>query len=174
MLIRFFEGLRKFDDHSNEWKELFIFFCVMPFTEYEFQGDDGNILNPDTLHSTSTSDAKENNLIGTFSDIEFESFRQEIPEARLATNLQTILKTDVFSSNFSQGESKKIITKLLGVCFKQDYEIVKHFRSKAESTYRNNFMIYLFKPICEYLAALLAFEIEVEESNTEGQTGAQQ
>ena len=63
------------------------FFCVMPFTEYEFQGDDGNLLNPDTLRSTSTSEATENNLIGTFADIEFESFKQEIPEARLATNL---------------------------------------------------------------------------------------
>ena len=62
-------------------------FCVMPFTEYEFQGDDGNLLNPDTLRSTSTSEATENNLIGTFADIEFESFKQEIPEARLATNL---------------------------------------------------------------------------------------
>ena len=33
-------------DHPDEWKELFIFFCVMPFTEYEFQGSDGNLLNP--------------------------------------------------------------------------------------------------------------------------------
>ena len=33
-----------FDDHPDEWKELFVFFCVMPFTEFEFQGKDGNLL----------------------------------------------------------------------------------------------------------------------------------
>ena len=27
-----------YEDHPDKWKELFIFFCVMPFTEYEFQG----------------------------------------------------------------------------------------------------------------------------------------
>ena len=36
-----------FKNHPDEWKELFIFFCVMPFTEYEFQGKDGKLLNPD-------------------------------------------------------------------------------------------------------------------------------
>ncbi|CUM57511.1 unnamed protein product [Debaryomyces tyrocola] len=40
-----------FDDHPDEWKVLFIFFCVMQSTEYEFQGKDGNLLNPDTLHN---------------------------------------------------------------------------------------------------------------------------
>lgn len=57
-------------DHPNEWKELFIFLCVMPFTE--FQGDDENVLYPDILHCTRTSESTENKLIGTFSDIEFE------------------------------------------------------------------------------------------------------
>ena len=74
-------------DHPNEWKELFIFFCVMPFTKYEFQGPDGNLLNPDTLRKTGLSQATENNLIGTFSDIEFESLSQVILEDILAANL---------------------------------------------------------------------------------------
>ena len=67
-----------FEDHPDEWKELFIFFCVMPFTEYEFQGYDGKLLNPDTLHIACPSEATDNLLIGTFSDIEFESLNQEI------------------------------------------------------------------------------------------------
>ncbi|CUM50130.1 unnamed protein product [Debaryomyces tyrocola] len=143
----------------------------MPFTEYEFQGDDGNLLNPDTLHNTSTSEATENNLIGTFSDIEFESVKQIIPEGRLAANLQTILKTDVFSSNFSQDETKKIMTDLLYVGFQSKYEIVTDIGSNAESTYKNNFMNYLFKPICQYTASVLHFQTRVEEVNAIGQTG---
>lgn len=68
----------------------------LPFTEYEFQGADGNFPDPDTHHSTSTNETTYDGLIGSFSDIEFESFKQKITEARLAANLQTILKTDVF------------------------------------------------------------------------------
>ena len=59
----------------------------MPFTKYEFQGPDGNLLNPDTLRKTGLSQATENNLIGTFSDIEFESLSQVILEDILAANL---------------------------------------------------------------------------------------
>ena len=162
-----------FDDHPDEWKELFIFFCVMPFTEYEFQGSDGKLLNPDSLHIACPSEATDNLLIGTFSDIEFESLNQEILEDRLAANLQCILKTDLFSNTFSQDQRKKVITKLLGVCFKQDYKLVKHIGLKTEATYRDNFLIYLYKPISDYVSALLGFEIEVEERNTVGQTGVQ-
>lgn len=109
-----------FDDNPEEWKELFIFLCVMPFTEYELEGKDGKLLNPDTLHNACPSDATDNLLIRTFSDIEFESLNQEIPEGRLAANLQSILKTDIFSKAYSEGQRKMLITKLLGVCFKQD------------------------------------------------------
>ena len=162
-----------FDDHPDEWKELFIFFCVMPFTEYEFQGSDGKLLDPDTLHIACPSEATDNLLIGTFSDIEFESFNEEIPESRLAANLQCILKTDLFSSTFSEDQRKRVITKLLGVCFKQDYKLVKHIRLMDEISYRDNFKEYLFKPISEYVAALLGFVVEVEGKNTVGQTGVQ-
>ncbi|CUM49465.1 unnamed protein product, partial [Debaryomyces fabryi] len=62
-----------FKDHPDEWKELFIFFCVMPFTEYEFEGPDGSLLNPDILRKASLSQATDNILIGAFSDIQFES-----------------------------------------------------------------------------------------------------
>ena len=120
------DHVRHYKDHPDKWKELFIFFCVMPFTEYEFQGKDGNLLNPDTLHIACPSDATDNLLIGTFSDIEFESLNQEILEDRLAANLQCILKTDLFSNTFSEDQRKKVITMLLGVCFKQDYKLVKH------------------------------------------------
>ena len=51
-----------FDDHPDEWTKLFIFFCVMPFTEYEFQGKDGNLLNPDTLHNICPSEATDYTL----------------------------------------------------------------------------------------------------------------
>ena len=87
-------------NHPDEWKELFIFFCVMPFTEYEFQGVDGKLLNPDTLHIACPSEATDNLLIGTFSDIEFETLNQEISDDRFAANLQSILKTNIFSSNY--------------------------------------------------------------------------
>ncbi|CUM55887.1 unnamed protein product [Debaryomyces tyrocola] len=96
-----------FDDHPNEWKKLFIFFCVMPFTEYEFEGPDGNLLNPDTLRKASLSQATDNILIRTFSDIEFEPFNEEIPERRLANGLQCILRTDLFSNTFSEDQRKK-------------------------------------------------------------------
>ncbi|CUM48546.1 unnamed protein product [Debaryomyces tyrocola] len=162
-----------YKDHPDKWKELFIFFCVMPFTEYEFQGKDGNLLNPDTLHIACPSEATDNLLIGTFSDIEFESLNQELPNDRLAANLQCILRIDLFSNAFSEYQRKRVITKLLGVCFKQDYKLVKHIGSKAEATYRDNFLIYLFKPISDYVSALFGFEIEVEERNTDGQTGVQ-
>lgn len=32
----------------DEWNE-FIFFCVIPFTQNEFERFDGSLLNPDTL-----------------------------------------------------------------------------------------------------------------------------
>ncbi|MDN5614003.1 MAG: hypothetical protein L0G33_10540, partial [Staphylococcus equorum] len=162
-----------FDDHPDEWKELFIFFCVMPFTEYEFQGSDGKLIDPHTLHIACPSDATDNLLIGTFSDIEFESLNQEILEDRLAANLQCILKTDLFSNTFSEDQRKKLITNLLYVGFQSKHKLVKHIGSKAEATYRDNFLKYLFTPLSEYLAALLGFEIEVEERNTVGQTGVQ-
>ncbi|CUM55074.1 unnamed protein product [Debaryomyces fabryi] len=66
------KGKLYFDDNADKWKELFIFLCVIPFIEYEFQGNDGNLLNPDTLHNACPSHATDNLLIGTFSDIEFE------------------------------------------------------------------------------------------------------
>ncbi|CUM47761.1 unnamed protein product [Debaryomyces tyrocola] len=70
-------------------EKIFIFFCVMPFTEYEFQGSDGNFPDPDTLHSTSTNVTTYDGLIGTFSDIEFESFKQKLqkPDSQLICKL---------------------------------------------------------------------------------------
>lgn len=62
----------------------------MPFREYEFQGSHGNLLNPDTLHNACPSNATDNLLIRTFSDIEFESLNQKIPYRRLAANLPSI------------------------------------------------------------------------------------
>ncbi|CUM47009.1 unnamed protein product [Debaryomyces tyrocola] len=62
---------------------------VMPFTEYEFQ-DDGNLLNPDILLAIDPRHEKDNILIETFSEIEFESFNEKISEGRLAFNLQNI------------------------------------------------------------------------------------
>ena len=102
-------------------RELFIFLCDMPFTEYEFQGKDGKLLNPDSLRAIGSSHGTDNVLIETFSELEFESFNKIIPEGRLAFKLENILKTDIFSSNFNQDEHKRILTKLLGVWFKLDY-----------------------------------------------------
>ena len=68
----------------------------MPFTEYEFQGVDGKLLNPDSLHAIGSSHGTDNVLIETFSELEFESFNKIIPEGRLAFNLENILKTDIF------------------------------------------------------------------------------
>ena len=155
-------------DHPNEWKELFIFFCVMPFTEYEFQGKDGNLLNPDTLHTIGSSHGTDNVLIETFSELEFESFNKIIPEGRLAFNLENILKTDIFSSNFNQGETKRIITNLLLLGLHMKYMLVTDVSSTDEDTYRLNFMNYLFNPMCEYVAALLCFEINVRNKKTAG------
>ena len=162
-----------FDDHPDEWKELFIFFCVMPFTEYEFQGSDGKLIDPHTLHIACPSDATDNLLIGTFSDIEFESLNQEILEDRLAASLQCILKTDLFSNTFSEDQRKRIITNLLFVGFHSKYKLVKHIRLIEEISYRDNFKEYLFTPISEYVAALLDFVVEVEGKNAVGQTGVQ-
>ena len=160
-----------FKDHPNKWKELFIFLCVIPFTEYEFQGEDGKLLNPDTLHNACLSHATDNLLIRTFSDIEFESLNQEIPGDRLAANLQSILRTNIFSNTFNEDQRKILIAKLLGVCFKQDYKLVKHIRLMDEIVYRDNFLKYLFTPISEYVASFLGFETEVEGKNSVGQTG---
>ena len=160
-----------FDDHPDEWKQLFIFFCVMPFTEYEFEGSDGRLLNPDTLRKIGLSQATDNDLIRTFSDIEFESLNQEILEDRLAANLQCILRTDLFSNTFSKEQRKNVISNLLFVSFQLKHKIVTNIRSNAESTYKNNFMNYLFRPICEYIASVLRFPPQVEEENTIGQTG---
>ena len=88
--------------------------------------------------------------------------------------MQCILKTDLFSNTFSEDQRKKVITNLLCSWFSiRSYKLVKHIGSKAEATYRDNFLKYLFTPLSEYLAALLGFEIEVEERNTVGQTGVQ-
>ena len=160
-----------YKDHPDKWKELFIFFCVMPFTEYEFHGKDGKLLNPTTLHAIGSSHGTDNVLIETFSELEFESFNKIIPEGRVAFKLENILKTDIFSSNFNQDETKRILTKLLGICFKEDYMLVTDISSTDEDTYRLNFMNYLFNPICEYVAALLKFEINVRTKNTAGRTG---
>ena len=43
--------------------------------------------------------------------------------------------------------------------------------STDEDIYRENFKEYLFNPICEYVAALLKFEINVRTKNTAGRTG---
>jgi hypothetical protein len=56
-----------YDDHQNEWKEIFIYFCVMPFTDYEFQDADGRLLSADTLHTIGPSQT--NLLSGTFSKL---------------------------------------------------------------------------------------------------------
>ena len=78
----------------------------MPFTEYEFEGSDGNLLNPDTdtLRKISLSQATDNALICTSSVIEFESFNEKIPESRFAANWQCILRTDLFSNTFSKDQ----------------------------------------------------------------------
>ena len=157
--------------HPDEWKELFIFFCVMPFTEYEFEGPDGDLLNPDTLRKTGLSQATDNILIRTFSDIEFESFNEEIPESRFANNLQCILRTDLFSNTFSEDQRKRVITNLLYVGFQSKHKHVKDVLLTDEDTYKINFMNYLFSPVCEYVASLLYSEIEVRNKNTVGQTG---
>ena len=60
---------------------------------------------------------------------------------------------------------------MLGVCFKQDYELVTNIGYNAESTYKNNFMNFLFRPICGYVASILRFQPRVEEENAFGQTG---
>ena len=111
----------------------------------------GNLLNPGTLHSACPSDATDNLLIGTFSDIEFESLNQEITDDRLASNLQHILRTNVFSNAFNEYHRKNIITNLLCLGFHLKYKLVKHIGSKAEATYRDNFLKYLFTPISEAL-----------------------
>ena len=113
-----------FDDHPDEWKKLFIFFCVMPFTEYEFQGVDGKLLNPDSLHAIGSSHGTDNVLIETFSELEFESFNKIIPEGRLAFNLENILRTDIFTSNFNQDETKRIITNMLFLGLHMKYMLV--------------------------------------------------
>ncbi|CUM53638.1 unnamed protein product, partial [Debaryomyces tyrocola] len=113
-----------FKDPPDEWKELFIFFCVMPFTEYEFEGPDGNLSNPDTL--------------------QFESFNEEIPESRFANNLRCILRTEPFSHTFSDDQRKKVITNLLYVGFQSKHKLVKHIGSMEEIAYRDNFKEYLF------------------------------
>ncbi|CAG86581.2 DEHA2D00352p [Debaryomyces hansenii CBS767] len=160
-----------FDDHPDEWKELFIFFCVMPFTEYEFQGKDGKLLNPTTLHAIGSSHGTDNVLIETFSELEFESFNEIISEGRLAFNLENILKTDIFSSNFNKDESKRIITNLLFLGLHMKHILVTDVLSTDEDTYKENFKKYLFDPICEYVAALLNFEINIRTKNTAGRTG---
>ena len=158
MWIQFLKSQKwYFENHPDEWKKLFIFFCVMPFTEYEFQGKDGKLLNPYTLHAIGSSHGTDNVLIETFSELEFESFNKIIPEDRLAFNLENILKTDIFSSNFNQDEHKRILTKLLGICFKLDYNLVTDVSSTDEDTYKEIFKEYLFNPICEYVAALIKF-----------------
>lgn len=156
---------------TREWKELFIFFCVMPFTEYEFEGEDEKLLNPDTLYNACPSDATSNLLIGTFTELEFESKNRKIPDNRLATNLQSILKTDIFSKTYNEDQTKMLIAESFGVCFKQDYKLVKHVQSKAEASFKDIFKEYLFAPISECVRALLCINIEVEEKNTDGQTG---
>ena len=90
--------------------------CRLP--NMNFKANDGKLLNPHTLHAIGSSHGTDNVLIETFSELEFESFNKIIPEDRLAFNLENILKTDIFSSNFNKDESKRILTKLLGVCFK--------------------------------------------------------
>lgn len=80
------------------------------------------------------------------------------------------MKTDLFSDTLSEDQRKKVIKKLLGVCFKQDYELVTNIAYNAESTYKNNFMNFLFRPICGYVASILRFQPLVEE-NYIGQTG---
>ncbi|CUM55983.1 unnamed protein product [Debaryomyces tyrocola] len=117
------------------------------------------------------SQAIENNLIGTSSDIEFESLKHEILEDRLATNLQFTLKTDPFSKTFSEDQRKRLITGLLLVGFQSKYKLVTNIGYNAESTYKNNFMNFLFRPICEYVASILRFQPQVEEDNAIGQTG---
>lgn len=43
----------------------------------------------------------------------------------LAANLQTILKTDVFSKAFKEDQKKEIIINLLYVGFQAEYKIVR-------------------------------------------------
>lgn len=160
-----------FADNPDRWKELFIFFCVMPFTEYEFQGKDLKLLNPDTLQNVYPSDERDEKLIETFSGIEFESMNQEIMDDRLAANLQRILRTDIFSNDFKEHHRKILRSKLYFLGLHLHYDLVKNVSLKDESTYRTNFLRYLFEPICDYIAALLRFKIEVEENNYVGQTG---
>ena len=81
------------------------------------------------------------------------------------------MKTDIFSNTFNEDQRDDIITKLLGVCFKEDYMLAIEISSTDEATYKEIFKEYLFNPICEYVAAILYFEINVRFKNTAGRTG---
>lgn len=76
--------------------------------------------------------------------------------------MQCILKTDPFSNTLSENQRKRIITNLLFVGFQSKHKPIKHIRLMGETSYRDNFKVYLFKPINEYVAALIGFEVEVE------------
>lgn len=160
-----------YEHHQHKWKELFIFFTVMPFTEYEFLGPDGRLINPDNLPYICPSHASDNILMQTFADIEFDSRHQEIPDCRFANILQQILQIDIFSNSFNREEVNTIIASLLSVGFQLKYKLVTDLQDIAESSYKNNFMNYLYRPICEYVAALLLFEVNVEDTNAVGHNG---
>lgn len=82
--IRFFESLKeiltiiKTNGKNYLYSSVLCILCRLP--KMNFQRSDGNLLNPDNLHSTSTSEVTYNCLIVTFSDIEFESFKEKIPK----------------------------------------------------------------------------------------------
>jgi hypothetical protein len=140
----------------------------MPFTEYEFQDVDGNLLNADTLHAIGPTHGTNNVLIENFSEMKFNEI---IPEGSLAFNLQNVLKKHIFSSNFNQNETKRIIKNLLffGLCMK--YTLVTDVSFTDEYTCKKFFKEYLFNPICDYVAALLYIEINILTKNTAGRTG---
>ena len=105
--IRFFESLMEIltiiKTNGKNYLYYSVLFVLCRYRKWIFKdGSDGNLLNPDNPHSTFTSEVTYNCLIGTFSDIGFESFKEKIPEARFAANLQTILKTDIMSKSFEK------------------------------------------------------------------------
>ena len=80
----------------------------MPFTEYEFEGENGKLLNPDTLHNACPSDTTSNHLIGTFSNIEFETLIRD-PGLQTCSQFAKKLRIDIFSKAFSDDQRKIII-----------------------------------------------------------------
>lgn len=157
------------DNHEEKLKELLIFFAVMPFTEYEFCDSHGRVINPSTLTHLSSSKASDNILMQTFA--EFDLLSNEILDSQFYRIFQDILLINIFSASFSQAQRENIIIKLFGIGFKQDYTLVSGLYKLPESGYKNNFMNYLYTPICHFVAALLGFEVNVQESNAEGYTG---